>query len=317
MSDRPPADADPLDAAPPANGSPAAALVPPETLDPAAPPPPDSPPSPPSGPPTPPAPLEPSGFSLRAVGLGLLLLCPWVLLVNGMYMSSAFRLQQLVLLMSFGALLTFFLLKYIFDFLPAAWQLRPPEIAVLYTMLLIGIPSAMLGRLALESAAVAHMADVDSDLAGRKGFVPPNWAPQGHVRMVTHRTPMDPLDWPHAGAPTSSPPPPPASFVVTANQAALRTQAIYTDVLLKYVFAENPNLAAQWQTLQASESPALRAAADRFGAPDGLPYLLWREAAAAPSSPAPPAPPAPAAPAPALAPGKPATPGKSPTPTVT
>ncbi|MGH7143738.1 MAG: DUF6785 family protein, partial [Planctomycetota bacterium] len=53
------------------------------------------------------------------------------------------------------------------------------------------------------------------------------------------------------------------------------------------------------------ESHALRAAADQFGAADGLPYLLWREAAAAPSSPAPPA-------KPAVPTAGPAAPSKSP-----
>lgn len=205
----------------------------------------------------PPPPVLPNqGFTLRAVGFGLAVLTLWVFLLNTMYPDNSFRLQQIILLMGFGALLTMFLTKAVFDYLPESWQLLSAEKAVFYTILLIGIPSAMLGRLALESAAVNHMGEVGGSAAGESGFVPPHWAPQGHVQLPAHWTPMDAAAAEHSsGAATLSL----QELLTQTRQAETATQALYQTVLLEYLFAQNPTMAESWAAVRAavvkSETP--------------------------------------------------------------
>ncbi|HTL51902.1 MAG TPA: hypothetical protein VL860_04915, partial [Planctomycetota bacterium] len=189
------------------------------------------------------APAE-SGFTLRAVSLGFVLLLAWIFVINSSYPDNFYRLQQLIMLMGFGALLTMFFVKFLLGLLPAEMRLRPPETAVFFTMLLIGIPSSMLGRLALESAYVNHLFEIGDNRSGQLGFVPAHWAPEAHVRMPERRGMVEPLTSVEAAAIPAR-----AESQTRALLAVQKTRVLYYDVLINYVAQQNPDVLAKMTAL--------------------------------------------------------------------
>jgi hypothetical protein len=121
-------------------------------------------------------------LTAKSLSLGLLLLFIWTVLVGWSIPDEAVRNQQLILLGGFGAIFTIFLLKLICDFFPFKRRPTPAEYSFIFAMLIVGIPSASLGRIALESAIGNHV--FSRVEGGEKGLVPDLWAPNPHIGYV-------------------------------------------------------------------------------------------------------------------------------------
>ncbi|MFC1479412.1 hypothetical protein ACFL6F_02340 [Planctomycetota bacterium] len=121
-------------------------------------------------------------LTAKSLFMGLFLLLMWTLLIGWSVPDEAIRGQQLILLGGFGAIFTLFLLKLISDFFPFKRRPTPAEYTFVFAMLIVGIPSACLGRIALESAIGNHV--FNRVEAGEKGLVPDFWAPNPHIGYV-------------------------------------------------------------------------------------------------------------------------------------
>ena len=125
----------------------------------------------------------------KSLLLGLPLLLLWICLVSWALPHDGLLQQQLILLAGFGALFSLFFLKFLVDFLPARLRPSGAEMTFVYALLLCGIPAAVMGRLALESAMANHV--MQSVVSGPRGFIPISGRPDPHIGPAPRLDPPD------------------------------------------------------------------------------------------------------------------------------
>jgi len=170
------------------------------------------------------APPERRALTLKSLAFGLPLLIAWIQLISWALPSDHLNQQQLLLVSGFGAVFTLFVLKYVLDFFGEVWRPNPAEMTFIFALLLAGIPSTIMGRLALESAVANHF--LDSVDGGRDGIVPDLWAPNPHLGVALKLDPPDArcpfiyLPDKDDGTPRRAPEAPPADDVCVRRIAA-------------------------------------------------------------------------------------------------